>query len=489
MTRLFNRLPVPPVRRHPDTPDQGGSGPIDTDTDVGAADVGADPPVATRRHHTPRSRLRNRSERLLASRSVRDAIVSLAGLVGRPVRNQGGAEIGRLVDVVCRWSGDQTYPPVTGLVVRVGRRLAFVTAEAIDTIEHDQVRLKTARLDLTDFVPRPGEVTLADQVLDHQLVDVDGVQVIRAADLYLAPLFGRYCLVGVDVSTQTLLRRLGPARWRPTPTPDRVIDWGAIQPFGETERGEAPEVRLRTTNAGLERLRPGELADLLEDLMRPERQKLLDSLSPEEAADALEEMDPEELASLLREAEPSRAAQLLGAMEPDEAVDALRDLTSEERADVMAAMPADLVANLVRLLGYPENEAGGFMTTAFVVAGTAETVASLSERLADHDSCPEELDAVALVDEQGLLVWDLPLLQLLINPGDTVLGDLVGEAEPVTVGIHAEVAEVAEQLIEARRMSVVVVEDGRPVGRILADDVLDALMPERGRIHFPRLLQ
>ena len=151
------------------------------------------------------------------------------------------------------------------------------------------------------------------------------MQVIRAADLYLAPLFGRYCLVGVDISTQSLLRRLGPARWRHTPTPDRVIDWGAIQPFGETEQGAAPEVRLRTTNQGLERLRPGELADLLEDLMRPERQKLLDSLTPEEAADALEEMDPEELASLLREAEPDRAAQLLGAMEPDEAVDALRD--------------------------------------------------------------------------------------------------------------------------------------------------------------------
>ena len=93
MTRLFNRLPVPPVRRHPDTPDQGGSGPTDTDTDtdVGAATAGdADPPVATRRHYTPRSRLRSRSERLLASRSIRDAIVSLAGLVGRPVRNQGG---------------------------------------------------------------------------------------------------------------------------------------------------------------------------------------------------------------------------------------------------------------------------------------------------------------------------------------------------------------------------------------------------------------
>jgi Mg/Co/Ni transporter MgtE len=96
---------------------------------------------------------------------------------------------------------------------------------------------------------------------------------------------------------------------------------------------------------------------------------------------------------------------------------------------------------------------------------------------------------VALVDDDGRLVWDLPLLHLLINPGDTVLGDLVGEAEPVTVGIHARVNEVAERLVDARRMSVVVVEDDRPVGRILADDVLDALLPERGRIHFPRLLQ
>ena len=78
-------------------------------------------------------RRRHRSQRLLANRAVRDALVSLAGIVGRPVRNQGGAEIGRLADVVCRWTGEQTYPPVTGLVVRVGRRLAFVGAVAIDT--------------------------------------------------------------------------------------------------------------------------------------------------------------------------------------------------------------------------------------------------------------------------------------------------------------------------------------------------------------------
>ena len=482
MARRLARLPLLPTRNAPEPPEEGGAGTPPT-------------PAGTNRtalHPSPRSaaRRRQRSQRLLANRAVRDAIVSLAGIIGSPVRNQAGAEIGRLGDVVCRWSGEETYPPVTGLVVKVGRRLAFVGAPAIDTIRHNAVVLSSARLDLVDFAPRPGEVTLFEQVLDHQLVDVDGVQVIRAADLYLAPVYGRYSLVGVDISAQSLLRRLGPARWRHHPTPERVIDWGAIQPFGDTAQGAAPEVRLRTTNEGLERLRPGELADLLEDLMRPERQKLLDSLTPEEAADALEEMDPEELASLLREAEPARAAELLGDMEPDEAVDALRDLSVDERTEILAVMDQAKATDLLRLLGYNEHEAGGFMTTAFLVAPTTETVASLAARLAGHEDCPEELDAVALVDHEGRLLWDLPLLQLLVNPGQTLLADLVGEAEPVTVGIHAQVAEVAERLIDARRMSVIVVdEEDRPVGRILADDVIDALLPERGRIHFPRLLQ
>ena len=129
------------------------------------------------------------------------------------------------------------------------------------------------------------------------------------------------------------------------------------------------------------------------------------------------------------------------------------------------------------------------MTTALVSAPMTETVGELAARLAEGDACPEELDAVAIVDDEGQLVWDLPLLQLLVNPPDTPLGDLVGESDPVTVGIHAGVSEVAERLVDTRRMSVVVVDDGRPVGRILADDVLDVLLPERGRLHFPRLLQ
>jgi CBS domain-containing protein/sporulation protein YlmC with PRC-barrel domain len=437
---------------------------------------------------------RRRTRRILAQEGVFDAIVSLAGLLGRPVRNQAGQEIGRLEDIVARWADGQVYPPVSGLVIRVGRRLAFVPASAIDRVGHAEVSLRSSRLDLRDVVRRPGEVHLARDVLDHQLVDVEGVQVIRAADLYLAEVLGRIRLVGADVSTATLLRRLGPRRWRVRPTPDRVIDWAAIQPFNEPTDSESPatSVRLNTTNEGLHRLRPGELADLLEDLRRDERRELLAALSPDEAADALEEMQAEDLEQLLRESDPVEAARLLAAMEPDEAVDALRDLPVAVRAEVLRHIPPGTALGLRELLGYEEDEAGGIMTTALVTAKSGEKVKKVADRLAEARGHDVDLDAVAVVDTDGRLVGDVTLLDLLLAlraDSDTRMSALLDEEDVVTVAPHDSAKDVAARLVETRRLSMVVVgEDGRPLGRILADDVLDALVPTQGRFHFPRLL-
>jgi len=436
-----------------------------------------------------RARRAQRSQRILATRAVADAIVSLAGLLGAPVVNPSGDEIGTLVDVVCRWADGQTYPPVTGLVVRIGRRMAFVDAATIDVLEPARVRLRSSRLDLRDFERRAGEVMLARDVLDHQLVDVDGVQVIRAADLYLAPVLGRIRLVGVDVSLQSLLRRLGPRRWRARPTPERVIDWSAIQPFGDIH-ASPNEVRLRTSHAGLHRLRPGELADLLEDLQRPAREALLEALDPEEAADAVEEMDPEEVRNLLRDVDPRRASALLERMEPDEAVDALRDLSPDERDALLAQMPPETADALSRLLLYPGDRAGGIMTTAVVVARADETVDAVRARLAGLTEHRHDVDAVAVVDSDGVLVADVPLIDVVVAPGDKRVGHLGEAEEPVTVSPDASLAEVAERFVDARRLSLVVVDGaGRPVGRILADDVVDALLPARGRLHLPRWMQ
>jgi Mg/Co/Ni transporter MgtE len=235
------------------------------------------------------------------------------------------------------------------------------------------------------------------------------------------------------------------------------------------------------------------LADLLEDLGRPGRQELLASLERETAADALEEMDPDELEGLLRESSPERAAELVAAMEPDEAVDALRDLSGQERKELLERMPPPIRQRLAGLLYYPEDRAGGFMTPLLVTASEQDTVGQIRARLAEQAEHRNEIDAVAVCDAQRRLLADIPLFDLLIAPTEQHLDALLGEkphTSPVVVGPQADVGEVAAALVESRRSSQQVVdEDCHPLGRILADDVLDALTPETGRLHFPRLLR
>ena len=438
-----------------------------------------------------RRREGSRAQRVSALRGVQRAVVSVAALVGAPVTNQAGERVGKVIDLIARMHSEDRYPPLSGILIRVGSRRSFLPADAIGEITQRAVQLRTARMDLRDFVRRPGEVLLAEDILDHQLIDLEGRQVLRAADLYLAPMGGQFRLVGLDVGFATLLRRLGPRFWRGRPTPERVIDWDAVAPFGEVTSTPAA-VKLRTTDDKLRRLAPSDLADLLEDLARPARQQLLERLGPDTAADALEEMEPEELEALLREAPTERAAALVAAMEPDEAVDALRDLSSGERNDILDRMPDEAAEELTTLLTYPEDTAAGFMTTVLARASVNDTIGEVERIVAGFHEHRAEIDGVLMYDDEGYLVADLPLFDLIAYPDDQTVGavlDAEGHPPPLTVRADAGVAEVAHQLVRTRRASLLVVDaDDRPIGRILADDVLDALRPERGRFHFPRLL-
>ena len=296
---------------------------------------------------------------------------------------------------------------------------------------------------------------------------------------------GGYRLAGADVGFATLLRRLGPARWRARPHPDRVIDWAAIQPFSDP--GEP--VRLSRANNELRRLRPGELADLLEELGRSQRQELLGALDAETAADALEEMEADELAMLLRDAAPEHAAALVAEMEPDEAADALRDLDDDTRAELLEAMPADIAGVLTDLLDYDEKTAGGAMTTNILVLEGDASVAEARRQLRDRDDV-HDIDGVLVVDSDGCLVDDVHMIELFTAEPDQRLRDLTRAPWPVTVTAADPLDQVVEAFVENRGSSVVVVDGaGRPVGRILADDVVDALMPtERERRRFSGIL-
>ena len=417
-----------------------------------------------------RGRVAAASRFLGVRRELGAALVSVAGLVGRPVRGADGELVGRLADVVVR--SEAGYPPVAGFVVRIGPRRAWVHARDVAGVEQGQLRLLSSRFDLQDVLRRPGEIQLVADVIDHQLVDMDGVQVVRAADLYLASPSGTWRLVGVDVSLVSFLRRALPGRPGRHPSPGKVLDWAGVQPFGIT----GGPVRLSRPNSGVHRLRPAEMADLLEDLGRAERRELLAALDTEAAADALEEMSAPDVLAVLRDAPVERAAELVASMESDEAADALRDLPEDEREDVLRAMPAESARELRTLLTYEEATAGGVMTSGLVLVGSTATVGDAVAALRAAAGRSDQGAGLVVVDQDGRLLDDVSVFELLgVAPGRLV-AELVGPPWPVTVPPSAGLREVVSTMTDNRGSSIVVVdEQERPVGRILADDVIDAL--------------
>ena len=139
------------------------------------------------------------SKAVLTRKGIQSSLVSVAGIIGRPVKDQNGKDLGKLVDFVVRHGGE-TYPPVSGLIVKVAGRRAYIDGARIAKLTNDEITLSSAKVNLSEYQRRTGEQLLDGDVLDHQIVDVNGLRVVRTSDLYLAPLDKEIRLVGVDVS-------------------------------------------------------------------------------------------------------------------------------------------------------------------------------------------------------------------------------------------------------------------------------------------------
>jgi hypothetical protein len=201
-------------------------------------------------------------------------LLSVAGAVGSTVTSCAGERLGTLDDLLVRWDAGEQHPPLYGAVIRRHHRRTFAPASAIAALRPGEIVVDEAPSALPDE-RAPWLVALAHDVLDRQIVDVDGADVVRVSDLVLAHRADGFRLVGVDVSARTLMRRLGPAPLRRWVALERVYDWGSVAAFSIRGPGEAGSA-LKLTDAAtrLHKLSPSELDALLDDLPGHERRQL-----------------------------------------------------------------------------------------------------------------------------------------------------------------------------------------------------------------------
>jgi CBS domain-containing protein len=410
----------------------------------------------------------------------------LSRLLKRPVADRGGESIGRLDDVIVRLRGAD-YPLVTGLVAAVGGREIFVPIDQVGSFDGDPLGLSSTRLDLRHFERREGEVLLRADVLGHRLIDVAGARLVRALDLELArepgpaasasagpagqP--GPWVLSGVE--TQRRSRR--PLR-RSAPGPFR--DWHDF----EWLIGHAGSALVRGPFARIRRLKPAQIADLLESASAAEETEILGQVhaDPELEADVFEELDEDLATRLLDARTDAEIAAVLARMRADDAADAVAELPQRRRRPVLDLLPPGQRAKVLTLLGFNPASAGGLMGVDYVAVPARATVAEALALVRDAALLqPEALTSVHAVDAGGALCGVARLVTLVqSDPADRVIE--VSDTDPVRVGADADLMDVAVLMTDYNLITIPVVDHARRlIGVITVDDVLEVTLPEDWR--------
>jgi len=412
----------------------------------------------------------------------------LSQVVGRPVRDPQREAIGKVADLIVA-IGDR-YPPVTGLVVRTDGRRIFLPWSDVASFDLGGATLNTDRIDITKFRQRPNELLLNADLQDKQIVDLDGRKVVRVNDLRLDELEGTLHLVAVDVGAAGLLRRLGiegPYRTIAhnlrLPLPERYIDWEDVDPV-ETS---IASIRLRVPHAGLRELHPADLASIIDQLAPRDRAGVLASLDDEAAADAIEEMEPDTQVEVLEDLLPARAADILEEMSPDDAADLIADLSKTARDEILPLMEPTEAKEMAELLGYPEDSAGGMMTTEYVAVRDDLTAEQTIQRLRELEPDAETIYYIYVIDDAERLVGVVSLRDLIVAPPDALVRTFM-YPEPVAVGVLADEDEVAQAVARYNLLAVPVVDDdGHLEGIVTIDDAIDTVLPSGWKHRLPRL--
>jgi MgtE intracellular N domain/CBS domain len=405
------------------------------------------------------------------------AALHLSDLLRRPIAGRGGESIGRLSDVIVRLRGaDQ--PVVTGLVAAVGGRTVFVPIEQVASLDGpgrpgDQLRLTSAKLDLRRFDRRGGEVLLRADVLRHRLIDVANAHLIRAGDLELARRDEAWVVTGVDRHR----RRRGPLSRR---TAHEFRAWAQFEPL----IGHSGSALLRGPFGRVRRLKPAQIADLLEGASKDEETEILGQVhaDPELEADVFEELEEDLATRLLGARTDGEIAAVLARMRAGDAADAIAELPQRRRQPVLDLLPAGPRAKVLTLMGYNPTSAGGLMGMDFITIAAGATVGAAIAAVAGAAALqPEALTSVHAVDEDGRLSGVARLVTLLQADPAVPLARVCDD-DPVRVGTDTDVVDVAVLMSDYNLITVPVVDARRAMlGVITVDDVLEVTLPEDWR--------
>ena len=405
----------------------------------------------------------------------------VADVLGKPVLDPMGEEIGRLRDIAVVGGGP--FPRAAGLLLERKRTVLFLPWEELSIFNRRIISSRKKESELAEFSPLPDQLLIGKDLLDKQIVDIDGAKVVRVNDVKLAEEGGNACVTDVDVGVRGILRRLGVERRGEAffrairhPLRHQMISWSLIQPLHE----KLDRLTLAVSRQALSEIHPADIAQIISRLSPDERKGFFGKLDLETAAEALHELEPEVQADLITDMDKEQAADVIERMPPDEAADVIADLPLEKAQEILQLIEKEDAQDIHELLGHEEDTAGGLMTNEYLAYPPGITVKETVDRFRQEASEIEAVYYIYVVEDEKLL-GVVGLRDLILEETSKTLGEVM-HTKLITIRADANQGKVAELISKYNLLALPVVDDENCLlGVVTVDDVVDLLLPPASR--------
>jgi magnesium transporter len=408
----------------------------------------------------------------------------LSELLGATVYDPSGAPSGRVREVTLAPQEDRTR--IASLIVKTKSGNRVLPFSAISSIDPN-IHTSTNSADWPAANGSDGLFLLERDLLDQQVIDINGRKVVRVNDVDLqidsvteagqphATMRVTSVDIGARGAVRRLLRGLAPRAallLLLERIPPRNIPWTFVDLI---ETDPARRIKLKISHDGLAKLHPADIADIVEDLAPDEREAVFRTLDEDVAAETLEEVEPNIQKSIVESLDSERAAEIVEEMDPDAAADLLGDLSHDHSEQILVEMEPEASQEVVELLEHREETAAGRMTTEFLALPVAATVENAIGVLREFHGGVETVGTIYLVDTKGTLAGAVPLAKLVLAQPTTPLLSLT--SEPL-ISTHEATSdnEVAELFDKYNLVTLPVIDErNKLVGVITSDDVIAML--------------
>lgn len=398
----------------------------------------------------------------------------ISSIINKRIINPAGEVIGKLWDVAI--APGEALPVVTDLLVKSGKHIYSVSWQKVVLFNQLVVSVSGAINDFPLHETDNGSILLKRDVLDKQIVDVNGAKVVRVNDVKLAPNEDVLCLFSVDIGFRGLLRRLGYERfWAlvQKDIPQKEIGWQFVNPLEINAAG----LTLSMAREQMAEMHPADIAEIITNIPAGSIHHVLSSLDHETAGEAIHELEPELRTRIISQMDSEHASDILEEMPPDEAADVLGDLPEEKARELLGLMDKEEAEEIQELMEHEDDTAGGLMNHEFIAISADTTVGNA---LAEIKRQAEEIETIYyayVLDADERLLGVVSLRELLVFNPELPVSEVMTE-QLKTVDVEAEPDDMLALLAKYDLIAIPVLdEEGKMAGVVTIDDVVELFLP------------